>query len=225
MARLFISYCRVSTDKQGSSGLGLEAQQEAVRRYVEGVGGTLLAEHIEIESGKCSSRPILAGAIAACRRTKADLVIAKLDRLSRSVAFTAALMEGDVAFVACDMPAANKFMLHLMAAFAQHEREQISARTKAALAAAKARGVMLGSYGRQLAASNRAAADAFAEGLRENVEGLLGSGCVRLQDVAERLNDAGFATREGSKWGPTAVQRVLRRLNLSTPAMAQAKAA
>lgn len=215
----FISYCRVSTQAQGQSGLGLEAQQEAVRRYVESVGGSLIAEHIEIESGKNAQRPILAGAIDACRQKRAILVIAKLDRLSRSVAFTAALMESSIEFIACDMPAANRFMLHLMAAFGEYEREQISARTKAALAAAKARGVVLGSYGRQLAALNRAAADEFAESLRGPVQSALENGCVRLQDVADTLNSQGYTTREGSKWGATAAQRVLRRLDLRTPAM------
>lgn len=219
MGRAFVGYFRCSTDRQGESGLGLEAQQEAVRRYVSSVGGSLLAEHIEVESGKCSARPILAQAIAECRKRRAVLVIAKLDRLSRSVAFTAALMEGDVEFVACDMPAANKFMLHLMSAFAEYEREQISARTKAALAAAKARGVVLGRFGAELAARNRATAEQFAESLRRPIEELLRAGCGTLQDVADGLTKAGYLTREGAKWSPMAVQRVLRRLHLRTGAM------
>ena len=225
MNRSFHSYCRVSTNRQGQSGLGLEAQQEAVRRYVEGVGGVLVAEHIEVESGKCSTRPILAEAIAACRRKRGVLVIAKLDRLSRSVAFTSALMESDVEFVACDMPAANRLMLHLMSAFAEHEAQMISERTIAALAAAKARGVVLGRHGRQLADDNRAAADGFAESLRGAVEPMLRRGNVRLLDVANRLNEAGYLTREGASWGPTAVHRILRRLGLRTPAMVLAEAA
>lgn len=212
--RSYISYCRVSTNKQEASGLGLEAQQEAVRRYIESVNGLHLAEHIEVESGKSATRPVLAAAIAACRGKRAILVIAKLDRLSRSVSFTSGLMESDIEFIACDMPAANRFMLHLMSAFAEYEREQISCRTKAALAAAKARGVALGSYGKHLAASNRAAADTFAETLRGPVMELLGKKATRLQDFADGLNAAGLQTREGSKWGPTSVRRVLCRLTL-----------
>ncbi len=219
MTRNFISYCRVSTDRQGASGLGLEAQQEAVRRYVAGVGGSLLDGHVEIESGKCSTRPVLEQAIAQCRKQRAVLLIAKLDRLSRSVAFTAALLDSDIEFIACDMPEAGRFMIHLMSAFAEHEREQISARTKAALAAAKARGVILGRHGRILADRHIEDANRFAENLRSDVEELLGRGCVRLQDVANGLNNAGLRTREGANWGPASVQRVLLRLNLRTRAM------
>lgn len=224
MDRIFVGYCRVSTDKQGISRLGLEAQQDALRRYVERVGGTLIAEHIEVESGKVATRPILAKAIAESRKLRGTLLIAKLDRLSRSVAFTSALMETDVPFVACDMPEANRFQLHLMAAFSEYEREQISARTKAALAAAKARGVKLGAHGRQLAGQHIADAYSFAESLRPDIEALLAAGCVRLQDVADGLNGANILTREGRKWGPAGVQRVMLRLNLRTPAMVTPKA-
>lgn len=225
MTKTYVSYCRCSTDRQGVSGLGLEAQQEAVRRFVESVGGSLLTEHVEVESGKCATRPVLTEAISECRKRRAVLLIAKLDRLSRSVAFTAALLDSDVEFIACDMPEANRFMIHLMSAFAEYEREQISARTKAALAAAKARGVVLGSFGRTLADRHIANANQFAESMREEIEALLDRGCVRLLDVADGLNDAGFRTREGAKWGPSSAQRVLRRLGLRTPAMTQAKVA
>lgn len=224
MTKTYVSYCRCSTDRQGTSGLGLEAQQEAVRRYVASVGGSLLSEHVEVESGKCATRPVLAEAIAECRKQRAVLLIAKLDRLSRSVAFTAALLDGDVEFIACDMPEANKFMIHLMSAFAEYEREQISARTKAALAAAKVRGVVLGSYGRTLADRNIENANQFAHSMRSEVEKLLERGCVRLLDVADGLNQAGYLTREGVKWGPSSAQRLLRRLGLRTPAMTPAEA-
>ena len=140
----FIAYHRVSTDRQGSSGLGLEAQQKAVMDYLNGGDWQLLDALTEIESGKRSDRPELAKALAECRRHKATLVIAKLDRLARNVAFISGLMEAKVDFVAADMPEANKLTVHIMAAMAEHEREQISARTKAALAAAKARGAKLG---------------------------------------------------------------------------------
>src|SRR3954465_3988703 len=138
-APAFVSYLRVSTDKQGASGLGLEAQREAVERHVRSVDGRLLSEHIEVESGKNNDRPEIAKALAAARARRATLVIAKLDRLARNLHFVTGLQDAGVDFVACDNPQANKLMIHMLVAFAEHEREQISTRTKAALAAAKAR--------------------------------------------------------------------------------------
>jgi DNA invertase Pin-like site-specific DNA recombinase len=147
MASQFVAYYRVSTDRQGRSGLGLDAQREAVRAHLAGHSGALQAEFCEIESGKRSDRPQLAAAIAAAKKAKATLIIAKLDRLARNVHFISGLMESGVDFVAADNPHANKLMVHLLAAFAEHEREQISQRTKDALAAAKARGARLGRNG------------------------------------------------------------------------------
>src|SRR5437016_4640707 len=140
----FIAYFRVSTDKQGKSGLGLEAQRKAVLDYLDGGRWSLVQEFVEIESGKHNERPQLTAALAACNKHRARLVIAKLDRLSRNLAFIAALMESGVEFVAVDNPHANKLTVHILAAVAQHERELISARTSAALKAAKARGKRLG---------------------------------------------------------------------------------
>src|SRR5712691_6826905 len=140
----FIAYLRVSTDKQGHSGLGIEAQRKAVSDYLDGGNWQLLAEHVEIESGKRSDRPQLTAALAHAKATGAMIVIAKLDRLARNVAFISNLMESGVEFVAVDMPMANRLTVHVLAAVAEHEREAISARTKAALAAAKARGQKLG---------------------------------------------------------------------------------
>jgi DNA invertase Pin-like site-specific DNA recombinase len=139
-----ISYLRVSTAKQGASGLGLEAQRAAVAAYVSAGSHTLVTEYVEVESGTKAARPQLAAALTSCRLHRATLVIAKLDRLARNVAFIANLMDGAVEFVACDMPHANRLTLHLLAAIAEHEREMISQRTRAALQAAKARGVRLG---------------------------------------------------------------------------------
>lgn len=139
----FIAYYRVSTDRQGQSGLGLDAQHTAVMSHITG-HSELIAEFTEIESGKKSDRPQLAAALAACKKQKAKLIIAKLDRLARNVAFIANLMESGVEFIAVDNPHANKLMVHMLAAFAEHEREQISKRTKEALAAAKVRGIPLG---------------------------------------------------------------------------------
>ena len=130
----FVAYFRVSTDRQGKSGLGLEAQRKSVLDFLDGGRWSLVAEFTEVESGKRSNRPQLAKALDACRRQKAKLVIAKLDRLSRNLAFIATLMESGVEFVAVDNPHANKLTVHILAAVAQHEREMISERTKAPLA-------------------------------------------------------------------------------------------
>jgi DNA invertase Pin-like site-specific DNA recombinase len=218
----FVGYIRVSTTRQGESRLGLQAQEQAIRHYVSGLGGNLVEMHLEVESGRCANRPILSGALAQCRRTKAKLVVAKLDRLSRSVAFVSQLMESRVDFVAVDFPAANTLMLHIIAAFSQFEREQISSRTKAALAAAKARGVVLGSFGKELAARNRADAQSFADSLRQPITAMIQAGNDTLQGLAENLDRAGILTREGATWAPTSVLRVLRRLELRTPAMSMA---
>jgi DNA invertase Pin-like site-specific DNA recombinase len=140
----FIAYYRVSTDRQGKSGLGLNAQRKAVEDYLNGGRWTLVNEFTEIESGKRNDRPKLEEALAACKKQKAKLVIAKLDRLSRNLAFIATLMESGVEFVAVDNPHATKLTIHILAAVYQHEREMISQRTKDALAAAKKRGQRLG---------------------------------------------------------------------------------
>jgi DNA invertase Pin-like site-specific DNA recombinase len=215
----FVSLIRVSTNRQGDSGLGLEAQREAIRRHIDTVGGHLVQEHVEIESGRYGSRPILLRAIAQCGETKSTLILAKLDRLARNVAFVSRLMETKVDFIALDAQFANPLMLHIMAAFAEHERKMISARTKAALAAAKARGVVLGSFGKELAARNRADAQSFADSLRQPITAMIQAGNDTLQGLAENLDRAGILTREGATWAPTSVLRVLRRLNLRTPAM------
>ena len=139
----FVAYYRVSTDRQGSSGLGLDAQRQAVASHI--APAVPLVEFTEVESGKKhTNRPQLLAALAECRKRRATLVIAKLDRLGRNVVFIATLMESEVEFICCDNPHANKFMLHLLAAFAEHERELISKRTIAALAEAKRRGTKLG---------------------------------------------------------------------------------
>src|SRR5215213_4836727 len=140
----FVAYHRVSTDRQGKSGLGLEAQRKAILDYLNGGAWELTAEFVEVESGKHSDRPQLVSALEACRKHKAKLVIAKLDRLSRNLAFIATLMESGVEFVAVDNPHATKLTVHILAAVAQHERELIGQRTRDALQAAKARGKKLG---------------------------------------------------------------------------------
>jgi len=214
--RFVFTYLRVSTTRQGISGLGLEAQREAVRRYAEQTGVTILDEYVEIESGKVRDRPQLAAAIAACRKRKATLLIAKLDRLARNVAFVSSLMEAGVDFVAVDAPYANKLMLHILAAFAEHEAEMISQRTKAALAAAKARGVILGENGRTLAAKAADEALEAAETYRSVVARILDSGtCANARQLAIRLNTSGVASRAGGRWHATSVVRLMKRLGIT----------
>lgn len=175
----FIAYYRVSTARQGESGLGLEAQKEAVMQYLNGGNWQILAEYTEIESGKRNDRPKLAQAIASCKRLHATLILAKIDRLARNVHFISGLMESGVEFVAVDNPTANKLMIHMLAAFAEHEREQISKRTIEALAAAKRRGVQLGRHGATfLAPHNHAKAMAFAAGLAPQITAIKQDGHI-----------------------------------------------
>ena len=209
----FVSYLRVSTTRQGQSGLGLEAQREHVRQYLAQSGGELVGEFVEVESGSLRDRPVLVQSIARCRQLRATLVIAKLDRLARSVAFISSLMEAGTEFVAVDMPFANKLMLHLMAAFAEHERTEIGARTRAALAAAKARGVVLGANGKVLAQRHRNEAIGFAETLRSPVFDIVSKGEKTIRDVAAELNERGYRTRSNAMWGPSTTQRLLSRLS------------
>ena len=213
--RSAIAYYRVSTQRQGRSGLGIEAQRAAVEQYVSQSRGTLLREFVEIETGSGKARPILVQSISLCRRTKATLLIAKLDRLARSVAFVSSLMESGVEFVAADAPYANRLMIHILAAFAEHERTLISERTKAALAAAKRRGVLLGKNGRKLAQKHRAEALAFASTLATSVHHARSNGATTLETMARHLNSAELRTREGALWGPGTVHRLLKRLEAS----------
>jgi DNA invertase Pin-like site-specific DNA recombinase len=207
----FVAYYRVSTDRQGRSGLGLDAQRDAVLRHVAGHGGKLSAEFCEIESGKRNDRPQLAAAIAAAKKAKATLIIAKLDRLARNVHFVSGLMESGVDFVAADNPHANKLMVHLLAAFAEHEREQISQRTKDALAAAKARGTKLGRNGAErLAPAYRAEAIERARQLAPVLAELKSAG-MSARQMARELTARGIATLTGARWHAQTVIRMLDR--------------
>src|SRR3954468_20176647 len=196
----FVAYYRVSTDRQGQSGLGLEAQRSAVAGFV----GTreLITEFTEIESGKRNDRPQLAAALDLCRRQRAMLVIAKLDRLARNVALIANLMESGVEFTAVDMPYANKLTLHILAAVAEHEREMISARTRAALAAAKARGVRLGRLDREtrhMRTARSAKIAAFRASVLPEVRRLIGQG-MSQRKIAAELTRRGLTTYAGRPW-------------------------
>ena len=212
----FVAYFRVSTDRQGKSGLGLEAQREAVMNYLNGGSWQLVGEFTEVESGKHSDRPQLAAALAACKKHRAKLVIAKLDRLSRNLAFIATLMEAGAEFIAVDNPHASKLTVHILAAVAQHEREMISQRTKDALAAAKARGTVLGNpylaAARAVAhTAQREAADAFAANVRPIIEQIRASGVQSLRGVARALTARGIKTARGGTWTPVQVSDILRR--------------
>lgn len=213
-----VAYYRVSTKKQGDSGLGLEAQVSAVAAHVAANGCDLIAAYTEVESGKKNDRPELARAIAHAKRSKATLVIAKLDRLARNVAFVANLMESGVDFVACDNPHANRLTVHILAAVAEAEALAISARTKAALAAAKARGTKLGTNNltregtlkgsaagvAAIRAKKTAAYADLVPAVRE-----MAAGGLSLRAIAARLNDDGHSTRSGKHWNAMQVSRVL----------------
>jgi DNA invertase Pin-like site-specific DNA recombinase len=218
----FVSYIRVSTAQQGASGLGLEAQREAVVRHVRTAQGVLVAEFTEVESGKKNDRPEIAAALAACRLRHASLVIAKLDRLARNVFFISSLMESGVDFVACDNPHATRLTIHILAAVAEHEREMISQRTIAALAAAKARGVRLGNPNlrpgdrratRHANQVRRALADRHTRDVMVYIEAARAAGCSSLGELARALTARGIATPAGLRedWHPYQVKRILAR--------------
>ena len=208
----YVAYFRVSTQRQGTSGLGLEAQRKAVIDYINGNGSKVLAEYTEVESGKRWSRPELGKALAHCKKHRATLVIAKLDRLARNVHFISGLIESRVDFVAVDMPEADRAFLQMAAVFAEWEGRKISERTKAALAAAKARGVKLGVTGKERARENRAAADAFARSLKPVLEELAAENITSVRKVADALNERGIETSRRGRWHPTSVSRLLARV-------------
>ncbi|WP_152047607.1 recombinase family protein [Aureimonas psammosilenae] len=224
-AHRFVSYLRVSTAKQGSDGLGIDAQRSAVEAYVQrmaGANATVLHEYLEVESGRRDDRQQLRAAIEHAQLSGARLVIAKLDRLSRDVHFLSGLQKAGVDFVAADMPDANALTVHILAAVAQHEREMISARTKAALVEAKRRGVKLGNpngaegirhlgTGRAVAAIT-AKADAKAKQLQKALARIEADGITTALGTANALNERGILSPRGGAWTATAVQRLRKRL-------------
>lgn len=206
-----VAYFRVSTDKQHESGLGLEAQEDPVRYYTKARGIELVKEFTEVESGKNNNRPVLQEALAYCAEHKALLIIAKLDRLGRNVAFISSLMESKVEFVAVDNPEATPLILHILAAFAQYEREQISSRTKAALQAAKRRGVLLGKQGHVLAEQNKKEALDFARKTRPIITNLQNKGFHTIRAIARELNRIQIPTfrNNGTKWHVSTVHKIM----------------
>jgi DNA invertase Pin-like site-specific DNA recombinase len=225
----FVSYLRVSTARQGASGLGLEAQREAVSRYLNGGSWTLVKEVVEVESGKRNDRPAIAEAVRLCRIHRATLVIAKLDRLARNLHFISGLMESGIQFIAVDNPSANELTVHILAAVAQSEAKAISERTKAALAAAKARGMKLGGLrgpAAEFAALSRKGSTAGAavraakaakriEDMLPVMEHISAEGSMSLRAIAAELNMRGIETPRGGKWYPIQVWRVLRRTSVA----------
>jgi DNA invertase Pin-like site-specific DNA recombinase len=212
-----VAYYRVSTVKQGQSGLGLEAQEASVTAYAQAHALSITAVFTEVESGRKRNRPQLEAALSAAARSGAVLLIAKLDRLARNVAFISALMESGVDFMAVDMPEADRLTLHVMAAVAEREAALISARTKAALAARKARGLPMGTNNltpevralgpvaqREAAVQATRPATAYAATLR--AQG------TTLATIADTLNEAGFTTRQGGRWTAMQVKRILDRI-------------
>jgi DNA invertase Pin-like site-specific DNA recombinase len=218
--RRLVAYYRVSTQAQGRSGLGLEAQRKAVKEYLIGGRCRLIAEHVEVESGKQNDRPELAKALAACRVHGATLVVARIDRLSRNAAFLLTLRDAGVDFVAVDLPDANRMTVGIMAVVAEYEREAISTRTKAALGAARSRGVQLGNpahlnhSARRLgtvasAKVRRARATQRASDLAPIVAELRQSGASTLRALAHGLNDRGIPATRGGIWTAAQVHRLL----------------
>jgi DNA invertase Pin-like site-specific DNA recombinase len=217
----FIAYYRVSTERQGRSGLGLDAQRKAVADYLNGGAWTLLEEFVEVESGKRSDRLELAKALKVCRARRATLVIAKLDRLARDAHFLLGLQKAGVDFVAADMPTANRLTVGIMALVAEEEARMISARTKAALAAAKARGAKLGlanparidryEVSAKGVAAVTASADQHAANVLPIVRTIQAAGVVSLHGVADALNARGIHTARGGKWYAATVRNMLLR--------------
>jgi DNA invertase Pin-like site-specific DNA recombinase len=220
--RPVIAYLRVSTDKQGKSGLGLEAQRAAVIRFAEAEGLEVVGEHVEVETGKGADaldrRPVLRNALAQARKAKASVVVAKLDRLSRDVAFIANLMVHKVPFIVAELGAdADPFMLHIYAALAEKERALISARTTAALAQKKAQGAKLGNRTNLTeaqalgAAASKEVADAFAANVLPVVRDLQAAGVTASRAIADALNARGIRTARGGEWHHSTVRNLLAR--------------
>lgn len=221
----FVAYYRVSTQKQGKSGLGLEAQRKMVADFVALNHADLVAEYTEVESGKKADRPELVAAIRHADLVGGQLLVGKLDRLSRDLHFILSLQKSRVDFAVCDLPSCDSFTINIYGALAQREREMIASRTKAGLAAAKARGVKLGTNNLKPEMVHEASAKGvvtikqnasdFASKVRPVIEAMQGQG-MSLRAIAGELESLGVKTARGGKWTPTAVKNVLGRINLGT---------
>jgi len=217
MKKRYIGYYRVSRDSQGMDGYGMSSQNQIVRRFVESQSGTLEKEFAEVESGKWTDdeRPQLAAALEYAKRTKGTVVIAKLDRLARNAEFLLRLQNSGVDFVCCDCPNADKFTVGILALLAQRERELISERTKLALAAAKSKGVRLGTPDptkavAAMAEANKTAKADFASKVFPIIQEIKSAGVQNLRGICDCLNRRGIATRNGRKWYPATVRNILK---------------
>jgi DNA invertase Pin-like site-specific DNA recombinase len=222
-ATKLVAYLRVSTGRQGRSGLGLEAQREAIARFAQAEGLTIVAELVEVETGggadALDRRPLLREALGVARKHRAAICVAKLDRLSRDVAFISGLMAQKVPFIVAELGAdADPFMLHIYAALAEKERRLISERTRAALARKKAQGALLGNRTNLAeaqamgAAAQRQAADAFAANVLPLIEKLRAAGTNSYAGIASELNARNVRTAHGARWHATTVRNLLARL-------------
>ena len=214
----FVAYYRVSTTKQGIHGLGMDAQRHAVRMFLN--GGKLIAEFAEVESGKRNNREELNKALEVCRREKAKLLIAKLDRLSRNAAFLLNLLESGVDFTAVDLPQADRFLTGILAMVAEKERDMISARTRAGLAAAKRRGMRLGNPNCREAltaalAARKCAARAFAAELEPIVAEIRKAGMTSLREIAFCLNARGYRTPRGKQFQAQSIKDLLALIEMN----------
>ncbi|MCQ2268152.1 MAG: recombinase family protein [Bacteroidaceae bacterium] len=219
----YVAYLRVSTQKQGYSGLGLEAQREIIHNYLRDTRP--IEEYVEVESGRKTDRPKLTEALESCKKTGATLIVAKLDRLARNVAFLSQLLESDTEIIFCDFPQANKMVLHILGAISQYEAELVSIRTKAALQAKKARGShlgnpehLMGKHAAALAKSNatnrKKAADNPNNKRAVAMLRTLATQDLTLQEMADSLNKEGFVSSQGCKFRPSTVATLLNRNNI-----------
>jgi DNA invertase Pin-like site-specific DNA recombinase len=215
----FISYFRVSTERQGRSGLGLEAQEACVRSYVASVKGNIIASYTDVESGKSSTRPEFAKALAQCRAKGTTLLVAKLDRLSRSVSFIFQLLDSKVDFVCADMPQANTLTIGIIASLAQYEREQIAKRTRDALRCKKARGESLGNPANLTDLGRSKGSAAIIQNAKQHPANRHGAELatlyraqgLSLSAIASKLNEGQHTTRRGKAWSAVGVMRILKR--------------
>lgn len=209
MKKQYVAYYRVSTDRQGKSGLGLDAQREAVAKFLGTEDGyEIISEFTEVESGKRNKRPQLIAAIHEAEKHGAILIIAKLDRLSRNLAFIANLLESKIEIRAADHPTANKAMLQIMGVFAEMEADAISKRTKEALKVAKSRGVVLGKHGKQM----KQDALVYGRSIWPTIKKIQKNGAQSLREVADAMNKAGVATPKGGKWYASSVKNLMDRM-------------
>lgn len=208
----YIAYYRVSTQRQGISGLGLEGQKSIVLEFITQTNGILLEEYVEVESGRKTNRVKLAEALKLAKKQKAVLIIAKLDRLARNVHFITGLMASGVDFLACDMPSANKLTIGILACVAEDEADRISQRTKIALKMAKERGVKLGVYGKELARQQKEKAMHHAKSIYGYIEGVRGRGIQSYAKIAAELNAMGIQSYTNGDWHGTSVMRVIKRI-------------